>query len=445
MTGTPVYYFIGIKGTGMSSLACMLKDLGYEVCGSDLAKHFFTEDVLVERNIPIYEFDPSNIKDGMHVIIGNAFLEDFPEVVAARNNPTCICERYHEFLGTFLRKYRLVSIAGSHGKTTTTGMLASVMKEFGETGWLIGDGTGHLSQDTEYFCLESCEFRRHFLAYHPEYAIITNVEIDHVDYFKDEADYRSAYEQFIPNVSKAVVIYGEDEQARMLDFSGKKHYWYGLQDNDDIQAVNVAETENGMHFDVLFEGKMYAHFDLPFVGHHLLLNSLAVIGICILEGVKPELIEKGLSSFQGVKRRFAVEKHGDSIFVDDYAHHPTEVGVTIDTARRRFPSSRLIAIFKPHRASRVLYFADDFAAQLSKADEVYLCEFTSIDDKQDGTDIDITYLADKIPGSEILSEDRKGARVLAEKAPACYLFMSSKDIYGLAQLVKEEIDQKNDK
>ena len=102
MTGTPVYYFIGIKGTGMSSLACMLKDLGYEVCGSDLAKHFFTEDVLVERNIPIYEFDPANIKDGMHVIIGNAFLEDFPEVVAARSNPTCICERYHEFLGTFL-------------------------------------------------------------------------------------------------------------------------------------------------------------------------------------------------------------------------------------------------------------------------------------------------------------------------------------------------------
>ena len=128
--------------------------------------------------------------------------------------------------------------------------------------------------------------------------------------------------------------------------------------------------------------------------------------------------------------------------MDDYAHHPTEVAVTIDTARRRFPNQKLIAIFKPHRASRVLYFADDFASALSKADEVYLCEFTSIDDKQDGTDIDITYLADKIPGSQILSEDRTGAKVLAEKAPACYLFMSSKDIYGLAEQVKEEIDRK---
>lgn len=442
MTEKPVYYFIGIKGTGMSSLACMLSDLGYKVCGSDLAKHFFTEDVLVERNIPIYEFNPDNIQDDMHVIVGNAFLEDFPEVIAARNNPTCIVERYHEFLGTFLKKYKVVAIAGSHGKTTTTGMLSGVMKEFGNTGWLIGDGTGHLSQNTEYFCLEACEFRRHFLAYYPEYAIITNVDIDHVDYFKDEADYRSAYEQFIPQVSKAVVVFGEDRQARMMDFSGKKHYWYGLEENDDIQAVNVDERMDGMDFDVLFEGKMFAHFSLPFVGHHLLLNSLAVIGICILEGVPADKIEKGLSSFHGEKRRFAVEYHKDSVFVDDYAHHPTEVGVTIDTARKRFPDKKLVAIFKPHRASRVLYFADDFARQLSKADEVFLCDFTSIDDKQDGTDIDITYLQKKIPGSRILSEDHKGAEVLAEEEPACYLFMSSKDIYGLAQLVKNEIDAK---
>lgn len=442
MTDKPVYYFIGIKGTGMASLACMLSDLGYTVCGSDLSKHFFTEDVLVERNIPIYEFNPANIQDNMHIIVGNAFLDDFPEVIAARNNPTCIVERYHEFLGTFLKKYKVVAIAGSHGKTTTTGMLSGVMKEFGNTGWLIGDGTGHLSQDTEYFCLEACEFRRHFLAYYPEYAIITNVDIDHVDYFKDEADYRSAYEQFIPHVSKAVVVFGEDEQARMMDFSGKKHYWYGLEENDDIQAVNVDERMDGMDFDVLFEGKTFAHFSLPFVGHHLLLNSLAVIGICILEGVPAEKIEKGLSSFHGEKRRFAVEYHKDSVFVDDYAHHPTEVGVTIDTARKRFPDKKLVAIFKPHRASRVLYFADDFARQLEKADEVFLCDFTSIDDKQDGTDIDITYLQKKIPGSRILSEDQKGAEVLAEEEPACYLFMSSKDIYGLAQLVKNEIDAK---
>ncbi len=431
------YYFIGIKGTGMSSLACMLKDLGNEVSGSDLSKHFFTEVGLNERNIPIYDFDPNNIKDHMNVIIGNAFLEDFPEVIAARNNKTCKCARYHEFLGEFLKNYHLISIAGSHGKTTTTGMISGVMNRFKKTGYLIGDGTGHLEKDTEYFCLESDEFRRHFLAYHPEYAIVTNVEIDHVDYFKDDADYRSSYEEFARNVTKAMVIYGEDEEARKLNLGDTKVYWYGLEDTDDIQAINVKETSTGMEYDVLFEGKMFAHFSTPLVGHHLLLNSLAVIGVSILEGIPANIIEDGLSSFKGVKRRFVVEEHEDNIFIDDYAHHPTEVGVTIDTARLRFPDKKLVAVFKPHRASRVKYFAEDFKKQLEKADKVYLCDFTSIDDKQDGTDIDITYLQKMIPGSVVITEDEKGAEVLSKEEPACFLFMSSKDIYGLANMLKK--------
>ncbi|MBR4444326.1 MAG: UDP-N-acetylmuramate--alanine ligase, partial [Solobacterium sp.] len=142
------------------------------------------------------------------------------------------------------------------------------------------------------------------------------------------------------------------------------------------------------------------------------------------------------ASFHGVKRRFVIEQVGENTFVDDYAHHPTEVGVTIDSARIRFPGRKLVAIFKPHRASRVLYFADQFAAQLSKADKVYLCDFTSIDDKQDGTDIDITYLQKRLPGSVVIPENEEGARILAEEEPAVYLFMSSKDIYGLAELVK---------
>lgn len=430
-----MYYFIGIKGTGMASLACMLNDLGYEVSGSDLDKHFFTEDVLKDRNIPVYSFNPANIKDHMHVIIGNAFLEDFPEVQAARANKTCTCMRYHEFTGHFLKDYHTIAVAGSHGKTTTTGMLSCVMKQLGKTGWLIGDGSGHIEKDTQYFCLEADEFRRHFLAFYPDYAVITNVDIDHVDYFHDDADYRSAYEQFACNVKKALIIYGDDPQARMLKLE-KEHYWYGVQDNDDIQAVNIDERSDGMSFDVLFQKKLFGHFELPFVGHHLLLNSLAVIGIGMLEKASPEQIEAGLSAFHGQKRRFVVEYKGDNVFIDDYAHHPTEVGVTIDTARKRFPGRKLVAIFKPHRASRVKYFADDFARQLEKADEVYLCDFTSIDDKQDGTDIDITYLQKKIPGSHILAENETGAEILAKEEPAVFLFMSSKDIYGLAGLVK---------
>lgn len=433
------YYFIGIKGTGMGALACMLKDLGHEVSGSDLTKHFFTEDPLHDRNIPIYNFNPDNIHDGMQVIIGNAFLEDFPEVKAARSNPTCRCLRYHEFVGEFTRNYHTIAASGSHGKTTTTGMLASMFSVFAETGWLIGDGSGHITGDTKYFCLEADEFRRHFLEYHPDYAIITNVDIDHVDYFKDEADYRSAYEQFSNNVRKGIVIWGEDSEARKLKLNPDvPHYWYGESEDCDIRAVNLRETTESMSYDVMFRGKMFGHFELPFVGHHLLLNSLACIGVGMLEGMKPGEIEEGLSAFKGTKRRFVIEHHGENIYVDDYAHHPTEVSVTIDTARKRFPDRKLVAVFKPHRASRVLYFADDFAAALRKADKVYLCDFTSIDDKQDGTDIDITYLQKRIEGSVILSEDEEGARLLAKEKPAVFLFMSSKDIYWLAELVKKD-------
>ena len=199
-----MYYFIGIKGTGMASLATMLYDLGYEVCGSDLKKHFFTEDPLIERNIPIYEFNPENIKDNYNVIIGNAFLEDFPEVIAARNNLTCKCYRYHEFLGQLMKDYKSISICGSHGKTTTTTICKTVFEEFKNTGYLIGDGEGFINKNSEYLCVESCEFRRHFLAYYPEFAIITNIEIDHVDYFKDEQDYFNAYQEFVKNVKEAV-------------------------------------------------------------------------------------------------------------------------------------------------------------------------------------------------------------------------------------------------
>ena len=421
----------------MAALACMLKDLGKHVSGSDLDKHFFTEEGLRERNIPILSFNPDNICDNMNIIVGNAFLEDFPEVIAARSNPTCKVARYHEFVGEFIKPYQTIAIAGSHGKTTTTGIVSSMMQKKGNTGWLIGDGEGHIDQETKYFCLEADEFRRHFIAYYPEYAIITNIEIDHVDYFKDDADYRSAYEEFSSHVSKALIVYGDDEEARKCHFDpSKKVYFYGLEDTDDIQAKNVIEDSKHIEFDLYFEKKLFGHFSFPFVGHHLLLNSLASIGIGILENMTLEQIEEGISNFHGVKRRFVVEEHNGNIYIDDYAHHPTEVGVTIDTARKRFPNQKLVAVFKPHRASRVLYFADEFAKQLSKADKVYLLDFTSIDDKQDGTNIDIHYLQDKIPGSIVLSEDEAGAKVLNGEKQAVFLFMSSKDIYYLANMVK---------
>lgn len=430
-------YFIGIKGSGMAALACILSDLHIEVSGSDIDKHIFTEDSLRLRQIPIYPFDVNNIKDGMTVIIGNAFNDDFCEAEVALHNPTVKTYRYHEYLGELILKYHSFCVAGSHGKTTTTGMLSSMLDEFESTGYLIGDGTGKISEDSQNLVVEACEYCRHFLAYQPEYVIITNIEIDHVDYFKSEEDYNLAYEEFCQNVKKGVVLFGDDPNTHKIKIN-IPHYFYGVGEENDIRAINVIETSEKMSFDVLFSGKLIGHFDLPFVGHHMLYNSLGVIALGILEGLDPKRINEGLARFTGVKRRFVIEKFNDNIFIDDYAHHPTEVAVTIDTARKRYPGKKLIAIFKPHRVSRVYYFADQFAKALSKADEVYLCDFSAIDDREEGVDldIDISYLQKLIPGSCILEENEAGAKVLAQLEPAVYLFMSSKDIYGLSNLVK---------
>jgi len=431
-----MYYFIGIKGSGMASLACILNDLGYEVSGSDLEKHFFTEEELTKRNIKILPFSASNIHDNMKIIIGNAFKDDFVEVAAALKNPTIKTWRYHEFLGEFMKDYRDFAVAGSHGKTTTTGMLATMLGHYESTGFLIGDGTGHVNQDGINFVIEADEYQRHFLAYHPDYAIITNVDLDHVDYFKDDADYSLAYEQFANQVGKALVLYGDDQRVRSLNIQ-VEHYYYGETADDDIQAINIVETTTDMAFDVLFKGQLIGSFKLPFVGRHLLWNSLAVITVGLLLKIDPQVINAGLAAFKGVKRRFVVEELGDNVFIDDYAHHPTEVAVTIKAARTRYPKRKIIAVFKPHRVSRVFHFANDFKIALELADVVCLCPFTSIDDQEEGIDIDITYLQERIPGSYIVEENEKDAKFLADMQPAVYLFMSSKDIYGLSELVKQ--------
>lgn len=430
-----MYFLIGIKGTGMASLATILSDLGHEVMGSDQTKHFFTEDQLVSRGIPIVPFSRSNIKDNMTVIIGNAFADDFDEVDEALHNPTVTCYRYHIFLGKFLENYTSICVAGSHGKTTTTGMMSAMLASKRPTGFLIGDGSGDVTADSHYFVLEACECRRHFLAYHPDYALITNVEIDHVDYYKSEADYGHAYEEFAAQVKRKVIVFGDDPNARCLHLP-EHTVWYGLQDGNDVQARNLEETAVDMAFDVYYQQQFVYRFHLPLVGRHLLWNALGVITLGLLEGYQPEDIEAGLAQFHGVKRRFVVETIGDNVYVDDYAHHPTELSVTLDTVKKRYPDRKIVAVFKPHRVSRVQYFADAFADALKKADVAGVCDFTSIDDFEEGIDIDITYLTDRIPGCYVFHETDEDARLLAQEGPCVYVFMSSKDIYPFMEKVK---------
>lgn len=429
------YHFIGIKGSGMASLACIVKDSGNQVSGSDIEQYIFTQKALEDKGIRITKFDASNIHDHSIVIIGNSFDESNVEVKQAFIKKVKTYW-YHEFLGELLKGYCSISIAGTHGKTTTTGMLSHVMSMIAPTGFLIGDGTGVLPKDSKYFILESCEYKRHFLSYYPQYAMITNIELDHVDYYKDLEDYCLAFTTFANQVKKAIVLFGDDEIVRSLQVT-TPHVYYGLGEHNDVQAKNVIQNQEGMSFDVIYKEKMFGKFSLPFVGKPLLWNSLGVIALGILEGLSPQIIEEGLQTFPGVKRRFTIEEVNGNVYIDDYAHHPTAVKYMIEAARIKYPNKKVIAIFKPDRYSRIFHFMKAFAKEFDKADEVYLCDFPQNVKKEEGIDVTIEDLRLACTKAVVIKEDRQGAHVLARREPAVYLFMSSKDIYKLKNIVKD--------
>ncbi len=428
-------HFIGIKGSGMASLACILHDMGETVKGSDIEKFIFTQKPLEERNIKITTFDADNINEDDTVIIGNAFNESNPEVKKAKSLNNGKVYYYHEYLGKLVDMYTSISIAGCHGKTTTTSMMAHLLQEVAPTGYLIGDGRGDMEKDAKYFALESCEYHRHFMAYHPHYAIITSIELDHVDYYKDLDDYKQAFIDFAHQVKKDVIVFGDDVNIKEMDF-GRKVVTYGLEEHNDVRAVNFVENENGMEFDVMIHGEFAYHFKFPFVGIHLCWNSLSIITLAYLENISFDIVQNRLSTFGGAKRRFVVEHNGTQTYIDDYAHHPTAITLTIKAARTKFPNKKLVAIFKPDRFSRIAGFMNEFASSLKTADEVILCPFPDNAAKEEGIDIDIYDLANLIEDCKVMEENDENAKILSEEENVVYLFMSSKDIYKWKDKVK---------
>lgn len=424
-----IYHFIGIKGSGMSALAGILHDSGYQVQGSDKAQYFFTQQGLEQKQIPIFEFDTANIKEGLTIIKGNAFDERHPEVIKARELDLPLYP-YHEFLGGLVDRYRSIAVTGSHGKTSTTGLLAHTLQGLTPSNYLIGDGTGHGQVDATYFALEACEYRRHFLAYRPDYAIMTNVDFDHPDYYQSIDDVFSAFASFGQQVKKGIVAWGDDAYLRKLKTEVPVHY-YGLGDDNEFQARHINRTQDGASFDVYQDGKMVGHFDIPTYGEHNVLNALSVIAVLLLEGFEAGAIAKELMSFQGVKRRFSVKQVEGLTIIDDYAHHPSEIRATIDAAKQKFPDKEVVAIFQPHTFSRTIALLDEFAQALDLADAVYLVDiFNSA--REEAGEVTIDDLARGIQGPvDIVSSQY--LRPLLEYQDAVLLFMGAGDIDQLAR------------
>ncbi|MCV3320640.1 UDP-N-acetylmuramate--L-alanine ligase [Pediococcus ethanolidurans] len=424
MDNKTTYYFIGIKGSGMSSLALILHDEGYTVKGSDIDKYTFTQRGLEQAGIEVLPFDENNIKEGLTVIAGNAFTDDHPEIKKARAMGLPVT-RYHEFLGKMLSGYTSIGVAGAHGKTSTTGLLSHVLSGVAPTSYLIGDGTGKGAPNARFFVFEADEYRRHFMAYHPDYMIMINIDFDHPDYYTGIEDVYHAFQDVSQQVKKGIFAWGDDVNLRRLK-ADVPIYYYGTGKNDDFQARDIKRTTLGSEFDVYHEDEFLGHYQIHLYGEHNVLNSLAVIAVAYFEKVDLNEIKDELLDFKGVKRRFSEKKVADMTIIDDYAHHPSEIKATLDAARQKYPEKEIIAVFQPHTFSRTIALLDDFAKSLNLADKVYLTDIFSSVREKNGK-VSSADLGAKInKGGEILQADNMSP--LLDYHNAVVVFMGAGDV-----------------
>lgn len=424
-----MYHFIGIKGAGMSSLAQIMHSLGYEVQGSDVDKHFFTEEGLKAMNINVFPFDRNNIKEDMVIVQGNSFNEDNNDEVKKALELNLKIYTYQEMIGRLTKKFETICVAGCHGKTTTTSMLAHVLNTIKGANYLIGDGTGFASKENQYFLLEACEYKRHFLEYTPTYAIITNIELDHVDYFKNIDDVIDAYTAYANKAEKMVIACGDDQYTHSLEVN-KPIFFYGIDDDNDIQARNINYHSKGTSFEVFVENNYYGFFDLPIFGKHLLLDALAVISICYYERIDAKEVNKVFKTFSGAKRRYAETIVKDIVVVDDYAHHPTEVKATIKATKQKYPNKKIIIVFQPHTFTRTKEFADELAGVMNTADYSYVLDIHPAREKQeDYPEVTSDIILNKLNQGEHISIDESDK--LLKWEDAVILFMSPNDLSKL--------------
>lgn len=417
------YYFVGIKGTGMAALAEVLFDLGNEVEGSDIEKETFTQGPLLAKGIQIHSFDPTNIKPGMTIVKGNAFPDDQEEVVRAKELGLTV-QSYPETVEELVASYTSIGIAGAHGKTSTTALLSHVLSGVDTTNFLIGDGEGNGQADARFFVFEADEYRDHFLAYHPDYAIMTNVDFDHPDFFKNLADVKDSFETYGKQVKRAIFAWGDDPSLRELKVDVPVYY-YGTSDQDDFQAKNIERTPEGSNFTAYFKGQKLGDFTIHLYGEHSVLNALAVIAVAYFEKVDLQEIQRELATFTGVKRRFSESNVNGQIIIDDYAHHPSEIKATLDAARQKYPKREVVAIFQPHTYSRLQAYLTDFGKSLTLADKLYVTPiFGSI--RENAGNISSADLEKLVPNSEGIDLD--SMTKLLNHENAVFVFMGAGDI-----------------
>ena len=385
-------HFIGIGGISMSGLAEILLEEGFTISGSD-AKQSALTDSLAQKGATIYigqKASNLSIRPAL-VVYTAAIREDNEEFKAAVDAGIPMLSRA-ELLGQIMDNYeKSIAVAGTHGKTTTTSMISQILlvakadPTISVGGILEAIGGNIRVGGSEVFITEACEYTNSFLHFHPKYSIITSVEAEHLDFFKDIDDIRRSFHEFAGNTAHdgVLIINGQiaalDQITKNLSCSVTT---YGLCENDDFYAKNITYNDHACGtYTLMHKTEDLGTVSLSVPGKHNVSNSLAAIALCLNLGLPLDVIKKGLLQFGGTKRRFEYKgtKNGITV-IDDYAHHPTEVAATL-TAARNYPHGRIICVFQPHTYSRTKAFLSDFARVLSMADIVVLADIYAAREK----------------------------------------------------------------
>lgn len=384
-------HLVGIGGSGMSGIAEVLHNLGYQVSGSDRVQSRVTRRLqdLGIRVDPGHSAD--NVRDVDVVVVSSAIDGANPEVVAARERRLPLVPRA-EMLGELMRLRRGIAVAGTHGKTTTTSLIASLLAEGGLDPTFVVGGQinaagvhGQLGQ-SEFLVAEADESDGSFLLLQPMIAVITNVDIDHLENFDgDFGRLKQAFVDFLHHLPfyGLAVLCGEDPVVReLLPQAHRSQLTYGFDERWDVWASDVVQEQARMRFQLHLPGHPPLPVTLALPGRHNVLNACAAAAVALEVGVPAQAIVRALGAFHGVGRRFTIHPPlriagGEVMFVDDYGHHPRELKAVIDAARAGWPDRRLVMVFQPHRYSRTWSLLDDFAQVLSEVDVLLLTEVYS--------------------------------------------------------------------
>lgn len=444
--GQPIH-LVGIGGVSMRALARMLRHAGANVRGSDRDSSLYTVQ-LDELGIPVaIGHRPDNIRGAALIIRTAAVHDDNPEIAAALAAGIPVLSRA-EAWGLLMEHYsQVVCVAGTHGKTTTTGMIATFAQscQLDPTVMVGGDlpsigGTLRIG-NSGLFVAEACEYQNSFLSFHPTTAVLLNIDRDHLDFFKDLEDIITSFRRFAELTPEdgLVILNGDDENCRRAAAGLERHtLTFGFSEGCDVRAL-LPRMENGHSVcDVVVHGDLYCRLRLAVPGKHNVLNALAAAAVAIQLGVPSEDFAAGMAEYRGVGRRFEFKREwrGARIY-DDYAHHPSEIAAALSAARTLEPR-RVVCVFQPHTYSRTAALLEEFAQALSLADQVIVCPIFAARET-DTLGVSARSLAEKIPGAQTADDLRDAANRLAGLVqPGDLIFtMGAGDVFRLAHLLED--------